>query len=304
MEQRIRFCTAPDGARLAYATSGKGPALVRAPHWLTHMEFDWRSPVWRPWLQEISSRHTLVRFDARGCGLSDRDVDDMSFEAWVRDLETVVDAAGLERFPLFGISQGCAVALAYAARHPERVTRLVLYGGYARGTLTRARTPAEREEAEMLSRQLPLGWGRDNPAFRFFFAARFFPEGTPEQHRWFSELQRISTAPEIAVRLRSTASHIDVTEEAARVRAPALVLHATGDAAVPFDEGRLIAALVPGAQFVALESPNHILLEGEPAWTRFGDEVRRFLAEIGDGAPPVTAPTPPPPRSARQTRSR
>ena len=303
-EQRVRFCTAADGVRIAYATSGSGPTVVKPANWLTHLEHDWESPVWRHWLRALSRDHTLVRYDERGSGLSDWQVDDLSFDAWVRDLETVVDAAGLERFPLFGISQGCAVALAYAARHPERVTRLVLYGGYARGTLTRARTPAEREEAEMLSRQLPLGWGRDNPAFRLFFAARFFPEGTPEQHRWFSELQRISTAPEIAVRLRSTASHIDVTEEAARVRAPALVLHATGDAAVPFDEGRLIAALVPGAQFVALESPNHILLEGEPAFARFTDEVLRFLdADASDvGAPVTPAPLPRRPRSGRRTR--
>jgi len=277
LEQRIRFCTASDGVRIAYATSGAGPPLVKPANWLTHLENDWESPVWRHWLRELSRGHTLVRYDERGSGLSDRDVPDLSFDAWVRDLETVVDAAGLERFPVLALSQGCAVAIAYAARHPERVTRLVLYGGYAQGAIARARTPQELEEATMLTHSMPLFWGRDNPAFRLFFAARFVPEGTPEQMRWFSELQRVTTSPEIAVRLRSTAAEIDVTDLAPRVRAQTLVLHATGDAAVPFDQGRLLAALVPGARFISLESRNHILLEGEPAWSRFTDEVRRFL---------------------------
>ena len=309
LEQRIRFCTAADGVRIAYATSGAGAPLVKPANWLTHLEFDWESPVWRHWLRELSRDHTLVRYDERGSGLSDRDVDDLSFEAWVRDLETVVDAAGLEQFTLFGLSQGCAVAIAYAVRHPQRVTRLVLYGGFAQGSITRARTPQEREEAELLTHQLPLGWGRDNPAFRLFFAARFLPEGTPEQMRWFSELQRITTTPEIAVCLRSTSSTIDVTALAPRVRAPALVLHGTGDAVVPFDQGRLLAALIPDARFVSLESRNHVLLESEPAWTRFTDEVRRFLdggsvAPRATDAPLNSARLPAPPRSAPPTRRR
>lgn len=276
-EQRIRFCTASDGVRIAYATSGAGPVLVKPANWLTHVEHDWDSPVWRHWLRELSREHTLVRYDERGCGLSDHDVPDLSFDAWVRDLETVVDALGLERFPLLALSQGCAVAIAYAARHPERVSRLVLYGGYAQGAVARARTAKEREEAELVMRQMPLGWGQDNPAFRLFFAARFLPEGTPEQTRWFSELQRITTSPEIAVRLRSTAADIDVTKLATQVRVPTLVLHATGDAVVPFDQGRLLAALVPDARFVSLDGRNHVLLDGEPAWKRFTDEVSRFL---------------------------
>ncbi len=313
LEQRIHFCTAPDGVRIAYAASGAGPPLVKPANWLTHLDHDWESPVWRHWLHALSRQHTLIRYDERGSGLSDHVVEDLGFEAWVRDLETVVDAVGLERFPLLGLSQGCAVAIAYAARHPERVTRLVLCGGYAEGAFVRARTPAEREEAAMVMCQLPLGWGQDNPAFRLFFAARFLPEGTPEQMRWFSELQRISTSPEIAVRLRATAATIDVTALAPRVRAPTLVLHATGDAAIPFDQGRLLAALVPGARFVALDSRNHVLLEGEPAWTRFTDEVQRFLAEDAGGAPPappstnapLTAPPPPAPsRPARRPRRR
>lgn len=278
LEQTIRFCTADDGVRIAYATSGSGAPLVKPANWMTHLEFDWESPVWRHWLRELSSDQMLVRYDERGSGLSDREVADYSFEAWVHDLETVVDAMGLERFPLFGISQGCAVAIAYAVRHPERVTKLVLYGGYAQGAYKRARTPEQLEEADLIMRLLPAGWGRDNPAFRMFFAARFLPEGTPEQTRWFSELQRMTTSPEIALKLRNTAANIDVTALAPLVRAPTLVLHASGDAAIPFDQGRQLAALVPGARFVSLESRNHILLEDEPAWARFCEEVRKFLA--------------------------
>jgi pimeloyl-ACP methyl ester carboxylesterase/DNA-binding winged helix-turn-helix (wHTH) protein len=279
LEQRIGFCTASDGVRVAYATSGTGPPLVKPANWLTHLEYDWESPVWRHWLHEFSRGQTLVRYDERGSGLSDRDVEDLSFEAWVRDLETVVDALELDRFPLFGLSQGCAVAIAYAARHPERVTRLVLYGGFVQGAIARARTSEERDVTTMVMQRMPLGWGQGNPAFRLFFAARFLPEGTAEQMRWFSDLQRITTSPEIAVRLLSTAATIDVTDLASRVRAPTLVLHATGDGVVPFDEGRLVAALVPDARFVPLESRNHILLEDEPAWPRFVDEVGRFLAD-------------------------
>jgi len=289
LEQRIRFCTAPDGVRIAYATSGTGPTLVKPANWLTHVEHDWESPVWRHWLTALSRHHTLVRYDERGSGLSDRDADDLSFDSWVRDLETVADAAGLERFPLLGISQGCAVAIAYAVRHPERVSRLVLYGGYLQGVLARARTEVEREEARMLTQSMPAYWGRDNPAFRLFFAARFVPEGTQEQMRWFSELTRITTSPEVAVRLRTTSSKIDVTALAPLVRAPTLVIHGTGDSAVPFDEGRRMAARIPGARFVSLESRNHILLEHEPAWPRFLDEVERFLAEEPMQEPAVDA---------------
>jgi pimeloyl-ACP methyl ester carboxylesterase/DNA-binding winged helix-turn-helix (wHTH) protein len=286
LAQTIRFCTAPDHVRVAFATSGTGPPLVKPANWMTHLEYDWESPVWRHWMRELSRDHTLVRYDERGSGLSDRDVDDLSFESWVRDLETVVDAAGLDRFPLLGVSQGSAVAVAYAVRHPERVTRLVLYGGYVQGAFARARTPEEREEAQLLTRSLPSFWGRDNPAFRMFFAARFVPEGSQEQMRWFSELTRVTTTPEIAIRLRTTASMIDVTDLAPQVRAPTLVIHGVGDAAIPFEQGRRLAALIPGARFVSLDSVNHILLEDELAWPRFLDEVRAFLAE--EDTPPAT----------------
>lgn len=313
LQQRIQFCTAADGVSIAYATSGAGPPLVKPANWMTHLEYDWDSPVWRHWMRELSRERTLVRYDERGCGLSDHDAEDLSFDAWVRDLETVVDAMGLERFPLLGISQGCAVAIAYAVRHPERVTRLVLYGGYAEGVITRARTQQELDEVTMVMRGIPLGWGHDNPAFRMFFAARFLPEGTPEQWRWFSELQRVTTSPETGARLLSTSATIDVTKLAPQVRVPTLVLHATGDAVAAFSQGRKLASLIPGARFVPLEGKNHILLETEPAWTRFTDEVRLFLrsgADVADAhvpAPnvPVTrGSTSPPQRSARRPKGR
>ncbi|MGH7448760.1 MAG: alpha/beta fold hydrolase [Longimicrobiales bacterium] len=277
--QKIRFCTSADGVRLAYATSGAGPPLVKPANWLTHLEYDWESPVWRHWLRELSRHHTLVRYDERGSGLSDWTAQNVSFDSWVTDLETVVDALGLERFPLLGISQGCAVAIAYAARHPERVSRLILYGGFLLGLRRRARTEQEVEEVEARIRILPSGWGRDNPAFRQFFAAIFLPEGSPEQIRWFSELQRVSTSPANAVRLLSTSADIDIEAVAPGVSAPTLVLHATGDAAVPFEQGQHLATLLPDARFVPLDSRNHILLEHEPAWPRFVHEVQRFLGE-------------------------
>jgi len=275
--QTIRFATAADGVRIAYATSGSGPFLLKTANWLTHLEHDWESPVWRHWLRELSRSHTLARYDERGCGLSDRDVQDVSFESWIRDLETIVEAVGLERFPLFGMSQGCAVAIAYTARHPERVSRLVLYGGYAQGRFARAKTQEEREEAEAIIRVMPYGWARDNPAFRQFFASIFLPGGTPEQMSWFSDLQRLTTTPPNAVRLRTTSANIDAVDLARQVTAPTLVLHATGDAAVPFEQGRELATLIPTARLVPLDSRNHILLEGEPAWARFQQEIRAFL---------------------------
>ena len=194
-KQQIRFCTSHDGVRIAYARSGQGPPLVKVANWLSHLEFDWESPVWRPLLTELSRDHTLIRYDERGCGLSDWNVADLSFEAWVRDLETVVNAADVDRFPLLGISQGASIAVAYAVRHPERVSHLILHGGYARGRLQRDATPQQREEAETMNKLAELGWGQENPAFRQFFTTQFIPGGSPEQHHWFNELERISTSP-------------------------------------------------------------------------------------------------------------
>lgn len=277
--QQILFCRAHDGARVAYAKSGDlgAPPLVKPANWLTHLEFDWDSPVWRHWLTEMGRGHTLIRYDVRGGGLSDHDAKDLSFESWVRDLEAVVDAEGLERFSLLGISQGCAVAIAYAVRHPERVDKLVLYGGYAIGRRLRS-SPQEDLERTLLQALIRVGWGRDNPAFRQVFGTLFLPEGTPEQHQWFNDLAK-SMPVESALRVRETTDWIDVRREAAEVRAPALVLHARGDGMIPFEIGRQLAAHIPGARFVPLESRNHVLLETEPAWARFLEEVRAFLGD-------------------------
>ncbi|MGZ4490096.1 MAG: alpha/beta fold hydrolase [Nocardioidaceae bacterium] len=277
MEQEIRFCRTEDGVTLAYACSGQGPPLVKAANWLTHVDHDWRSDVWRHWLVELSRRHRLVRYDERGCGLSDTEVDRVTFESWVTDLEAVVDAVGLDRFPLLGISQGAPVAVVYAARHPERVTQLVLYGGYAQGRLPRATTDEERRRHDLQVELARLGWGTDNPAFRQVFTSQFMPDGSRELWDGFNELQRQTSSATNAARVLSITGSIDVVEEARHVRAPTLVLHARHDQRPPFEQGRLLATLIADSRFVALESNNHILLEDEPAWKVFLAELGAFL---------------------------
>lgn len=284
LRQSLRFCTAADGVRIAVAAIGSGPPLLRASHWLSHVEHDLESPVWRPWLAELSRDHTYLRYDQRGCGLSDSEVPDYSLDAWVGDLEAVADSLGLQRFPLLGMSQGGAIAIDYALRHPERVSHLVLHGAYARGAAIRAAGERERLEAEMLVNLIRLGWGRDNPAFRQVFTHQFIPGGTPAQHQWWNELERLTASPENAARTLEAFHRVDVTAQAAALRVPTLVLHARGDARVPFDEGRRLAALIPGARFVPLESDNHVLLDTEPAWGRFLQELRAFLGTPGDDA--------------------
>jgi pimeloyl-ACP methyl ester carboxylesterase/DNA-binding CsgD family transcriptional regulator len=275
VEQQIRFCTTPDGVRLAYTVNGGGPAVVKAGNWLTNLEFDWGSPVWRHWLEALADGYSLIRYDERGGGLSDRDVPGFGLDVWLDDLETVIEAAGLERFALVGISGGGTLAIAYAVRHPERVACLVLYGCYARGRTRRG--PKAREEADALLSLIRVGWGEANPAFRRVFTSLFVPEATEQQMQWFDELQRASMSAENAVRVRMARGEIDVTELAPRVRVPTLVLHARDDAMVPFEEGRSLAGLIPGARFVPLVGRNHILLESEPAWREFVAEYRSFL---------------------------
>jgi len=295
-QQNLRFCTSADGTRIAIASLGSGPPLVRAAHWLSHVEHDLDSPVWGPWLAELSREHTYLRYDQRGCGLSDADIADFSLDAWVADLEAVVAASGLRRFPLIGMSQGGAVAIAYAVRHPEQVSHLVLVGAYARGAARRAVTADQRLEAETLVRLIRLGWGRDNAAFRHVFTNQFIPGGTPAQHAWWNELERLTATPENAARTLEAFHDVDVTALARELRVPTLVLHARGDARVPFDEGRQLAALVPGARFVPLQSDNHVLLAGEPAWPGFLAELRGFLgagaAESLEGTASEAALTP------------
>jgi pimeloyl-ACP methyl ester carboxylesterase/DNA-binding SARP family transcriptional activator len=279
LEQEIRFCRTGDGVTLAYACSGSGPPLVKVANWLTHVDHDWHSDVWRHWLVELSRRHRLTRYDERGCGLSDWDIKPPTFESWVNDLETVVDAAGLDRFPLLGISQGGPVAVAYALRHPERVTKLVLYGTYARGRRLRAAGDKARREQQLELELVRLGWGIDEPVFRQVFTSQFMPEGSRELWDDFNELQRLTTSAENAARVLEMAGDIDVTELAPRVRVPTLVLHPRDDQSTPMKQGRLMASLIPGSRFVALESRNHILLADEPAWPVFLSEVEAFLAE-------------------------
>jgi pimeloyl-ACP methyl ester carboxylesterase/DNA-binding CsgD family transcriptional regulator len=279
--QRLGFCASSDGVQLGYGMHGSGPPLVKAANWLTHLERDWESPVWRHWLEALGSRHTVVRYDERGCGLSDREPSALALENWVADLEAVVEAAGVDRFSLLGISQGAAIAVAYAVAHPERVDRLVLWGGYARGR--RHRGPEAQAESELLVDMIRVGWGRPLPAYRRVFTTLFVPGGTPEQMEWFDDLQRTSSSPEQAARIREARDSIEVTALLPAVTVPTLVMHARDDAVVPFDEGRLMATLIPGARFVPLESRNHIVLEDEPAWPRLVEELQQFLGAPARG---------------------
>lgn len=284
MQQEIRFCVAPDGVRLAWAKHGSGPPIVKAGNWLTHVEFDWESPVWRHWLEGLGEGHTFVRYDERGCGLSDREPEELSLECWVADLETVIDAAGVDRFVLLGISQGAATAIAYTVRHPERVERLVLYGGYARGRLRR--DEAERRRHEALVTAIRTGWADPYPAFRHLFSMLFLPQGSQAQLAWYDELQRRTATAETAVRLYQARAGVDVHELVPSVTADTLVAHVRDDRVVPFEEGRILASLLPRARMLPLDSCNHILLPDEPAWHRFRTEFHAFLAE------PIAPPAP------------
>lgn len=274
--QHVRFCTASDGTGLAWSTVGDGPPLVKAANWLNHLEYDWDSPIWRHWLVALIRDRTLLRYDERGNGLSDWNADDISFEAMVDDMESVIDAAGLDRFDLLGVSQGSSISIAYAVRHPERVRRLILYGGYAAGWRVRANAEeiARREAMKTLTLQ---GWGQNNPAYRQMFTTLFLPDATPPQMDWFNELQRMTASPANAVRLQDAFAEINVRPLLPQVRTPALVLHAREDAVIPFASGRELASSIPGARFVPLESRNHLLLANEPAWDRFLSSVTEFL---------------------------
>ncbi len=273
--QEIRFAAAADGAKIAFATSGKGYPLLRAAHWMTHVEWDWQMPPWAPWLEALSSRFHLVRYDSRGCGLSDRDVPAMDLEQLVLDLEAVADTAGLERFALLGMSQGGAAAITYAARHPERVTHLVLLDAYSRGVLVRDNTRATVIQA--MGELMLAGWGQGNPAFRQMFTTQFFPRAAPALADAFNDLQRLSCTPEHASRLLHALARVDASTSLPLVRCPALILHCRGDTRVEFEEGRFIARAIPSARFEPLESDNHCPLEGEPAFSRALEIMDEFL---------------------------
>ncbi len=279
MNQRIRFCTSRDGTRIAFATAGEGPPLVRVANWFTHLELDWESPVWRHWSEALVDKRLLVRFDPRGSGLSDRDASDFSLDAMVADLEAVVDALDLRRFALMGLCQGGVVAVAYAARHPERVSRLVAYGSYPFGAYISEAGDRLAQQARAFSKMIEIGWGRRVGAFRELFASLLMPEAHDDkQLKWIGELQRRSASPAAACQLWNAFNALDIRAEAPRVRVPSLVFHVRGDAMVPFEAGRRLAAAIPNARFLPLEGKNHILRADEPAWPVFKNALNEFLA--------------------------
>jgi pimeloyl-ACP methyl ester carboxylesterase/DNA-binding CsgD family transcriptional regulator len=282
MDQKIRFLTSDDGVRLAYASSGSGTPLLKTANWLNHLEFDWQSPVWRHWFDLFSSHHTLHRYDVRGTGLSDRSEHDLSFERQVADLEQIADALGLAPFALLGISQGASVAIEYAARHPERVSKIVVVCGFVQGWARRGAGELRRGRA--LAELVRVGWGSSNPVFRRMFAELILPQATPEQVEWYAELQRRSASPDIAARIMEACGEIDVCHRLSAVQAPTLVFHARRDALVPFEAGRVIAAGIPDSQFIELDTANHVPLEGEPSWLKFCAATGEFLGWPGSAA--------------------
>ncbi|MGO1228901.1 alpha/beta fold hydrolase [Brachybacterium sp.] len=286
MRNEISFTTSADGTSIAWSRHGEGPPLVRAGTWLTHLEYDWSSPVWNHWLLALGQRFSVIRYDARGNGLSDRNPVDYSLAALLADLEAVVDAARLPSFALFGMSQGGAVAVEYARRHPERVTHLILLGAYGRGIVARNPGAAILEEMELELQMIKVGWGRADPIYRRVITSSFIPGASETQMRWFDDLERRSMTPEAAVASSIGRANVDVSASARAVTAPTLVLHADGDRSVPFEEGRRLAGLIPGARLVSLHGKNHILLADEPAWDEFIDEVTAFA-----GAAPVKPPS-------------
>jgi pimeloyl-ACP methyl ester carboxylesterase/DNA-binding CsgD family transcriptional regulator len=279
LAQSIKFCNSADGTRIAVATSGSGPVILRAAHWLSHVGYDLESPVWRHWVEALSARNRFVRYDPRGCGLSDRFTADLSLDAWHADFDAVASSIEEPSFVVLGLSQGGALAISYALRHPERVSHLVLINAYAQGARKRAASRAELLEAETLVNFIRIGWGRENPAFCQFFTNLFIPGGTPQQHRWWGDLERMTATADVAARLLDEMQGIDVLDQAAALSVPALILHCRGDMRVPFEQGRKLAATIPDAHFVPLDSANHVLLRDEPAWTVFQDELRRFLGQ-------------------------
>jgi pimeloyl-ACP methyl ester carboxylesterase/DNA-binding CsgD family transcriptional regulator len=297
--REIRFTTSSDGVQIATARYGSGPLVLKAATWLTHIDQVVAGSVQHALIEEFSATGSYVEYDTRGCGLSQRRVDDISFEAWVRDLEAVANAhGGDEPFTLLGFTCGAGVAIEYAARHPERVRSLVLLGGFATSYFSTSHPdPAIRREGELMIELAAVGWGNSSPAFRQVFVSRFLPDASPAQWSAFDKLQRETCSPDVAASYLEALYGINVKEAARRVRCPALMLHPKGDQMVPFEQGRRLASLVPGARFVPLEGRNHIPLATEPAFTAFMREVRSFLGE----EPPQESPAPQ--LTARQTEA-
>ena len=277
VSQDIQYCVTPDGVDLAYAFAGKGPALIKVANWLNHLELDWSSPVWAPLFHELAGFCQLLRYDTRGVGLSDWNIENITFDLLVEELEAVINASGVAKFALLGISQGAAVAIDYAARNPDRVTHLILWGGFARGRRKRGKQEdlAESEAFLTLMRQ---GWGKEKSPFRQMFASLYLPEANDEQIGWWTDLQRIVTSPENAVRLRQVIDELDVSERLSMIRTPTLILHSEREMVAPLSEARFMAARIPNARFVPLDSSNHLVMQQEPAWQRATSEIQKFLA--------------------------
>jgi class 3 adenylate cyclase/pimeloyl-ACP methyl ester carboxylesterase len=272
---QVHYCRTPDGVRLAYAKVGDGPVLVTAGHWMTHMHYGWENPIRRGAWQRLRQGRQHIFYDWRGCGLSDRNVGETTLEKWIVDLETVIEASRVSQFALFGASTSAPVAIAYAARHPERVSALVLYGGYAKGWRFSSETVVRQQEAILLLTR--LGWDQDNPAFRQIFTAEFMPGASKEQFDAFTELGSRCTSAECAAQHLNATGSVDVVSLLGRITAPTLVLHVIGDVRVPFEQGRELAAGIPGAHLVTLPGRNHIPIEGDPAYEMLWEEANQFL---------------------------
>jgi pimeloyl-ACP methyl ester carboxylesterase/DNA-binding CsgD family transcriptional regulator len=277
LRQHVRYVTTCDGARLAWAESGSGSTVVKAANWLTHLEYELRSPIWQHWIEFFSSRNRLIRYDERGCGMSSWQTGALSLDQWSADLETVINAAQPQGpVTLLGISQGAATCIDYAIRHPERVSRIILWGGYSRGPYMRG-IPAAESVYKAMIEVARVAWASDNPTFRQMYTSRFIPGGTAEQLRWWNDLCRESTTGEVIASLFEARAMVDISAALSRLRIPTLVIHGRGDQVVPVDEGRRLASGIAGAMYLELDSRNHVLLESEFAWVQFQESVQRFL---------------------------
>jgi pimeloyl-ACP methyl ester carboxylesterase/DNA-binding CsgD family transcriptional regulator len=289
LRQRVRYLKASDGTQLAWAESGAGPLLIKAANWLTHLEYEWESPVWKHWIHFFSGHTRFVRYDERGCGMSDWRIGTLSVDQWTEDLEDIIAAAQPEApVTLLGISQGATACINYAVRHPERVARMILYGGYVHGAFRRG-TPESQAAHRAMIELARVAWAEDNSTFRQVFTSRFIPGGSQQQLQWFNDLCLKTTAGDIAAKLFEARANVDIEALLPQVRTPTLVLHASKDEVIPLSEGRLLASGIAGAEFVELDSRNHVLLEGEPAWLKFREAVLSYIEPRSAGAQAVFA---------------
>jgi pimeloyl-ACP methyl ester carboxylesterase len=277
MAQAVTFCRTTDNVNLAVGSVGQGPLLLKTANWLNHLEYDWVSPIWSPFYRRLSSRFRFVRYDGRGNGLSDRDVDDISFDGFVHDLEAVVATLPPQPFALLGLSQGAATAIAYAVRYPERVSRLILYGAYPQGRNKRG-DPVDAAAAQTLLAMMQQGWGDERSPFMRAFSSIYLPNGTPEQVKWFADMQQATTTGALAARLRTACDDIDVVSLLPQVKVPTIVMHARNDKVASYEQGRMLAAGIPNATFITLESENHVPLPDEPIWDDFVRAIEEFAA--------------------------